>query len=923
MEYVLVSVVVEKLGGMMIDQINKKASILLNFRKDFEWLRKKLANIRSYLRETDVQAEHDKAVKDWLLEVAEIAFEAEDILDLCAVQSQGTTNNDISKSSCVCDFSYSQFVFWFKMARRIKDVKDRVRYIMKDSGKELKLVRDLTHTDQPSTCTLLKNVMSRGIPQMEIDSRPVGIYHKVRYVLHLMDDPAAPVIAVVGMGGVGKTFLMKNVFDRAKDKFEKSIWLDISQTYCLEKLQADLASEINLNEVVYGRVSKVQAAKLIHDHLSSKRCLIVLDDVWRATGEDDLISALGIPRGIDSQCKIVVTARNRNVCGNMEARVYDVQPLSEEESWNLFCAYAFPDCQQNQLPHHLEGIARQIEGECGRLPLAVKTVAASLAGERSSREWESKLGQLKAVSHTEDPVMRILKLSYDSLPAYLKPCFVYLSFFPEDEEIEFQYLINLWVAEGCVPEGEDQLDIGWKYIRHLQSLCLVERVGDPYDQENKMFKLHDLLLDLATSISKQGQCVFSTEEAVKNGPILQMSRKYRRILMAKKSMADGDVNVMANGRAYSASRLRTLSFSENRGIQNIPASLLGGARVLRVLDLSGTGISSLPDCVGDLKLLRVLNLKMTKISEVPECVRKNRSLHFLNISWCRNLEQFPEWIGELSCLRHLDIRPSHEKQFDGSMPTGISKLVSLQVLKIDDDNKLSVQQNGFLMLEHFVNLVNLREVRLDIKNWVELKSIEDGILATLVKMRNLTIYNTRGAHGRGNLPPLSEKMLAMKDLEYLYLASFAVPNWILGFSNLTQLELWECHCAKYPALEMMPNLTKLQLYFNNICKALPTGFGKSRGFPSLRSFTISLLYVLEELPEFEDGAMPLLEILKVDECRNLTKGPRGLERLQSLKECCFDNTGVTHMLEKGGGLWNKMKRRNPNVRIRTSSSNAK
>ncbi|GLJ20105.1 hypothetical protein SUGI_0364760 [Cryptomeria japonica] len=946
----LVDVVVEKLVGMLLEEINKEVSLVSNFRNDFNWLSKKLTNVRGYLTDADAQSANNASVKSWLLDVADIAWDAEDILEECAVQSQGTSNES-PQSSCVCAFSYSQPVFRYIMARRIKEVKDRMKSVMEDAA-ELKLVEYLTYSEQPSTSTS-GNVNWRGSPIIESDSKPVAIEPKVEEVLRLIDDSATPVIAVVGMGGVGKTFLMQNVFNKInKDKFEMKIWLSISQTYSLRKLQAVMALRIKLQAeedlkeklraledlkgelqadmashiksqadelskimskaevVICGQGSEVNAAKCFHECLTSISSLIVLDDVWRATREDNLISALGLPTGNNSQCKVVVTTRSKHVCTNMHARVYEVYPLSEEESWELFCAYAFPDCDQNQPSHELEGIARQVERECARLPLAVKIVAASLACERSSTEWESKLGQLKAVSYTEDPIMQILKLSYDSLPPHLKPCFAYLSFFPEDAKIEYRYLINLWVAEGYVPQGEDQLDIGWRYICHLQSLCLIERLGDIYGQGERMFKVHDLLLDLAISMSKESQCVFSAEEAFQKGPIVQANSRFRRILMAKKSIGDGDVNAMASNRAYSASRLRTLSFSKNGGIQNIPEILLRSAKVVRVLDLSGTGISSLPECVGNLMLLRVLNLRETKISEVPECVKNNKSLRFLDVSWCQNLERLPEWIGELNCLEYLDIRPTRGKKFDGSMPKGIRKLVSLQVLRINGDNE-------FLQLEHFVNLVNLRQVRIDVRHEAELKSIEDGILATLVKMRTLGIINDVEGHAdEGHLPPLSDKMLAMKDLEYLYLASFAVPNWICGLSNLKQLELWNCHCVEYPALEMMPNLITLDLNSDDICKALPKGFGKPGGFRQLRYFKIFSFSVLEEFPELEDGTMPCLQILELYCCPRLKKVPRGLELLRRLNECVFVETGVRDMFEEGGELWNKIKSNNPNVRMK-------
>ncbi|GLJ20211.1 hypothetical protein SUGI_0366870 [Cryptomeria japonica] len=255
--------------------------------------------------------------------------------------------------------------------------------------------------------------------------------------------------------------------------------------------------------------------------------------------------------------------------------------------------------------------------------------------------------------------------------------------------------------------------------------------------------------------------------------------------MGKKSIGDGDVDVITRSQAYSASRIQNQGI-QNRGILNIPALFLSGARVLHVLNSSGTGISSLPDCVGNLKLLAVLNLSRTEIAEVQKCVKRIKSFIFLDICYFSDLEGYPVWIGELSCLKHLNMILVNTK-FDGKIPKGMSKLVSLEVLKIDSDNKLSVDENEFLRLEHFVNLVNLREVMITIHHETELESIKDGILARLVKMRNLTIFNYATIECN-----LSEEMFAMKDLEFLRLLKFVVPNWICGFSNMMQLELRYC-----------------------------------------------------------------------------------------------------------------------------------
>ncbi|KAH9319334.1 hypothetical protein KI387_021103 [Taxus chinensis] len=559
MASVLADVVVGKFGGMLLEHITNQASLVLDFNKDFEWLSGKLTIIRSYLNDADPQS---APVKRWLLLVADIAMDAEDILEECAVES--VHSNDGNTQSCwvVCPFNHSQLKTRYKMGRRIKDIRDRMRSIM-EAAAELKLVGDLTHSKRPSTSTS-QHVKWKRSSVLERDERPVAIEPKVEEILELIDDPAAP--AVVGMGGVGKTFLLQNVFNRIKDRFEYSIWLSIS----LQKLQADLASQMKLAEVVNGRVSEVQPKQLIHGRLEkSTKCLIVLDDVWRASGEDDLISTLGLPVGNNNQCKIVVTTRSRDVCRNMNARVYEMKHLSKEESWELFCAFDFSDFDQNLPLHHLEQIASQIEEECKRLPLAVKTVAASLTGKRSPRDWESKLREIKEVSNKHDPIVEILELSYDSLPASLKPCFAYFSFFLEDERIKPEYLVYLWIAEGFIKGGGDQVEIGWSYMNQLANLCLVE-IDESDDEIFTTCKMHDLLLDLAISISKEGQSAFSMDEAFNKVE----GRYCRRILLGKKSIHDEVILCLTSSSgAYSASRLRTLSLSSNGFIENIPAKL--------------------------------------------------------------------------------------------------------------------------------------------------------------------------------------------------------------------------------------------------------------------------------------------------------------------------------------------------------------
>ncbi|GLJ21077.1 hypothetical protein SUGI_0385150 [Cryptomeria japonica] len=71
-------------------------------------------------------------------------------------------------------------------------------------------------------------------------------------------------------------------------------------------------------------------------------------------------------------------------------------------------------------------------------------VVASLPKTIIPRDWVCKLHLLKEVIIADDDkIMPILRLSYFSLPARLKACSTYLSFFPKVEQINCVSTISL------------------------------------------------------------------------------------------------------------------------------------------------------------------------------------------------------------------------------------------------------------------------------------------------------------------------------------------------------------------------------------------------------------------------------------------------------------------------------------------------
>ncbi|GLJ19576.1 hypothetical protein SUGI_0353770 [Cryptomeria japonica] len=897
--------VLGKLGEIVAKRVLNEASLLLNFRKDFQWLQKKFKDISGYLEYADEQSGLNVSVKRWLVEVSDIALDAQDIIDECAVEPLYTTPTQ----SYVC--RWRELVFRYKMGKRIKDLKDRTSSTIQ-KAQELNLVHQILHSSHHSTSSSERGAELKRSSTLESDSRVVAMDDKVEEIERLLEEPEIGVVAVVGIGGLGKTFLLQHVYNRAKQRYEHSAWISVSRTCSLRTLLCDLASHINLQ--IDSGVSDVRAAELIHRQLEGRRCLIVLDDLWSSSVQGDLIQRLGLPTSSNNQCKVMVTTRSRDVAAKMGAHIYEMQQLSKVDSWNLFCLFAFPDSKENRPPQYLESLAQQIVEECGRLPLVVKTVAASMARSSALGVWESKVRQLKDLGGADDCTMQILKLSYDSLPSNLKSCFAYFSFFPEDTEIYFtrakdtedihqDYLIYLWIAEGFIPHenGKELWEIGLNYLHQLVDLCLVE-----VNIALSCYTLHDLLHDMVINISREHNCEFH---------LPSQDSSCRRLLLGKKGINNGEIS---ESPLHRQRFLRTISLSQNPEITSIPEHLFDRLRVLRVLDFSRTAISALPKCVGNLKLLKVLNLSQTEIREVPDCVRRLKSLEYLDVSGCTSLQCLPDWIGELKSLSYIEISYC-TKNLYSNMPKGISGLSSLRTLR-SHPFPLFTEENELLNVEDVGNLINLQEISFSLEDERALRSIQDKyVLEHLKKMRIMYVENNIPPREcdikESSLPAFPEKMNVMKDLQQLMLARFSVPSWICGMVSLTELTLWKC--SDYPSLQNIPNLQSLVLGKDSRCRELPEKFGESGGFPKLVRLLITDFSRLKELPVLEEGAMQRLEVLSIGNCPRVKKVPKGLERLRRLKRIEVEEVSgeLEERLREGGEDWSKIKVNNPRIQI--------
>ncbi|KAM2646121.1 hypothetical protein EV1_019578 [Malus domestica] len=196
----------------------------------------------------------------------------------------------------------------------------------------------------------------------------------------------------------------------------------------------------------FSNMSYVHLVEVLVDYLEPKRYLIVLDDVWDINLWRQINVAL--PNGTHGS-RVMLTTRNEGIASfsfRVGSRMHHVQPLTDDEAWDLFSMKAFSSWDDSSCPTEFKLIAGDLVRKCQGLPLGIVALGALMSTKRFVPEWTKVYNSLNwelSNNPTLEVVKSILLLSFNDLSYQLNNCFLYFCIFPEDYVVQCKRLIRL------------------------------------------------------------------------------------------------------------------------------------------------------------------------------------------------------------------------------------------------------------------------------------------------------------------------------------------------------------------------------------------------------------------------------------------------------------------------------------------------
>ncbi|WVZ19581.1 hypothetical protein V8G54_006903 [Vigna mungo] len=601
-----------------------------------------------------------------------------------------------------------------------------------DEGKSITVPIYIDYGNDADLLKAIVDLVLRRLTKSLVNSKGlVGIDKRIADVESLIhrESEKARLIGLWGMGGIGKTTLAEEVYNKLQFKYEGCYFL----ANVREQLSRD--GKICLRKEIFSALLgdvKIDTPNSLPESIVRRirrmKVLIVLDDVNDSDHIEDL---LGILDNFRSGSSIIVTTRDEQVLkANKADEIYHLREFTSNEALELFNLNAF-----NQSVHQRQynKLSKRIVQYAKGLPLILKVLAHRLYG-KNEEIWESELDKLKKMPPTK--VYDVIKLSYDDLDRKEKQIFLDLACF---FCISFQK-ITIGYLKYLLKDGE----------RDNSVVVSLERLKDKalitFSQDNVVY-IHDSIKEMAWEIVRQESpedpgnrsrlwAMDDIYEAFKNDKVSEATRsiqinlvllpwpefvshiaKMSRLRFVEINGADfshcRQLSAEGQGLQFWGTEIRFLSWV-CYPLKSLPDKFSGEKLV--ILKLKVGRMEKLWDGVKNLVNLKQLDLTDSySLKELPD-LSKATNIEVLRLVCCVRLTRLPSSFASNTQLLHLNVTGCEEIRTIPELPLSLQTLharncVSLKTVLFNSTAVEQTKENRKQVL--FAGCKNLDEPSLE------------------------------------------------------------------------------------------------------------------------------------------------------------------------------------------------------------------
>ncbi|OEL30424.1 putative disease resistance RPP13-like protein 2 [Dichanthelium oligosanthes] len=748
--------IIGPLVGRLQEVAVGEARVLVGVNTDIHRLRDKLMWLQAFLREADTRrrAVSDEITRVWTQQTRDAVFDAEDALDHYHLRVDNSRYPRWARPTMrfVTTFTI-QVRMRRSLSRKIKAINVRLddiienkdKYKMEDGDKKTDV------TWKPSTSASISYTHKK---LDDVHDSDVVIYVEEQKALEdalvtLSEQEESKehypvVITVSGESGIGKTTLVRDIYNNMEKKKEFEV-------QAMESFAPYLTATNILQQIVQQLTDddkncpKEMARKMLEDKLRNKKYLLVIDGEVSGTEWKNILTSLPVgTRG--SRVVHITQGKPEEPPSSYHHVTIRLKKLKENDAMLLFRRRLPKDLQDKNFKEYQKDICQITQG----LPLAVVLLSGLVQTKEFPSEWVKVFDYLKVKQSMR--LESMLSVCFDDLPHELKCCFLYFAALPTNTTIEARNLVFMWVAEGFLRSkgGKTMEKIGYMYLNELINRNLVNRVKMDDDSSFGSMcvtiqnKVHDFLLieaheasfvevhsgdDIPTLTSARRLSLqnYTDKYAVLANPL----PKLRSIFSQYEQEPKGD-----QGRRSKRSRAYMFYLSHGRAISKKKKDirshikeLFHGSEFLRVINLQGIEIGeTLTGAIGNIVHLQYLGITSCSLKYIPRSIGRLTSLQTLDVRET-NVRVLPRAFWMIKTLRHV-------LGFVLKLPRQIGNLKQLHTL-----DSINLDVLGLALDATLGEMIHLEYLSIWHISDVNVKALS-GALGKLESLRTLILQGT-------------------------------------------------------------------------------------------------------------------------------------------------------------------------------------